>query len=565
LGQVLASRTLAGSDRLRRFLRFVVETTLAGGADRIKEYSIGTEVYDRGDGFDPRSDAVVRAEAARLREKLRSYYETEGAGSAVTIELPKGGYVPVFRPGSPAPATPPQSIVVLPFVNMSPDPDTDHFADGLTEELIHGLARVAGLKVVARTSAFQFKGVAADVREVGARVGAGTVLEGSVRQARDGVRITAQLIGVADGYHLWSGVFTQKVDDAVEAQEELARAVVRALHGPLIGKRMTREQSGNPQARELYLRGRHGVRQWTVAGMQSGLASLRRAIEIDPSFAAAYEALAETLAMSLYFGALPTQWIVTELVAAAERALSLDNGLPGAHAALGAAHAVHDHDWERARRDFECSLEAAPQDAGNLSRFAFLYHLPLRRFEEALEMSQRALALDPADPLLGMSYATVYFWMGRLSEGVEHHREALALNPHFPQSWWNLGYNLAGAGDYAAALDAYRQADRLTGEGVNLLLLGDMGRVLALAGHTDEARRIDNLLEQRSRNAWTPPLARAWTAVGLGEYDAALDWMEAAYDARHAFLIWAAVDPRYEPLRGRQRFGDLLRRMGLER
>jgi adenylate cyclase len=272
LEKILATELFAGSERLSRFLRFTVEQALEGCADQLKEYVLGLEVFDRKKSFDPRLESIVRVEAGRLRAKLKEYYETEGRDDPVRIDYGKGSYIPVFerqeRPASPAwrrllrywkvaavtavlllevvthrPASlfwrnlsrgepgrpPPSSIAVLPFADLSPQKDQEYFSDGLTDELINRLSQVEGLLVLARTSSFQFKGKAQDIRKIGKELNVGGVLEGSVRKTGNRLRITAQLVDVADGFHLWSQTYEREITGSFEVQVEIAQAIVESL------------------------------------------------------------------------------------------------------------------------------------------------------------------------------------------------------------------------------------------------------------------------------------------------------------------------------------------------
>ena len=251
LKRILVSNIFAHSARLSRFLQFVVERGNAGRADDLKEYAIGIEVFERESDFDPRIDPIVRVQAAKVRSKLMEYYASVGRDDELVISIPKGGYAPVFesaphtlskssaqaakKPGPPpADESPRASLAVLPFVNMSPEPDNEYFSDGLTEEVINALTTVPGLQVVGRTSAFRFKGQHHDVREIGGQLNAEAILEGSVRRAGIQLRITTQLINVKDGYHLWSHTFKREMKDIFEIQEEISEAVLEAL-APFFG------------------------------------------------------------------------------------------------------------------------------------------------------------------------------------------------------------------------------------------------------------------------------------------------------------------------------------------
>src|SRR5262245_5151780 len=231
LDRVLSSPQFAKAARLGRFLRLIVEESLGGNEALLKEHRIGVEVYDRGGDFDPRLDPIVRVQAAKLRSKLLEYYAGPGVHDPIAIEVPKGSYVPAIRArGAAAEGQVKRSrVAVLPFVNIGDDRGNEPFTDGLTEELISRLARIPSLQVVARTSVFRFKGRSDDVREIGRLLAADVVLEGSARWSKERVRVTAQLIAVDTGYHLFSRTYQRDWKDLFELQDEIARAVVQEI------------------------------------------------------------------------------------------------------------------------------------------------------------------------------------------------------------------------------------------------------------------------------------------------------------------------------------------------
>jgi adenylate cyclase len=249
LERVLTSVTFTRAGRMSRFLRFIVEETLQGKGSQLKEYRIGVDVFDRNASYDPRIDPVVRSEARRLRSKLLEYYAEEGGKDKVRIHLAKGRYAAVFEaPGSgtadveaaPLATTPAsadlRSIAVLPFMNLTPHPENEYFSDGLTEELIHALGKLRGLRVVARTSVFQYKGKAYDVRQIGEQLHVRMVLEGSVRRFGERMRITTHLIDATDGYHVWSDSYDRSTVDSFTAQQELSSEIVSSLRQRLLGR-----------------------------------------------------------------------------------------------------------------------------------------------------------------------------------------------------------------------------------------------------------------------------------------------------------------------------------------
>jgi adenylate cyclase len=239
LGKILESALFIRSERLRRFLRVAVDRALAGETEGLKEYALGRDVFDRDEGYDPRIDSIVRVEATRLRKKIREYYLHPGSNDPVVIEFRRGSYVPAFAHAQPAVQQPASSgplntrtVAVLPFVNLSPDPDQDFFCDGITEEILIALTAISELNVVARSSVFHFKGKTADVREIGRQLGAGTVIEGSVRKAENRLRVSAQTIDASSGVLIWSGTFDREVSDVFEVQGEIARAIAESLRDP---------------------------------------------------------------------------------------------------------------------------------------------------------------------------------------------------------------------------------------------------------------------------------------------------------------------------------------------
>ena len=307
------------------------------------------EVFGRKPSYDPRLDGVVRVEAVKLRSRLKDYYETDGAADPVRIDLPKGGYLPCFeelshavepiekvaapprrawwtdwrwraslfalvvlagillaRTAHPRPATPDSSsIAVLPFVNLSSDKENEYFSDGLTDDLIDALTKVRGLRVVARGSAFQFKGKNPDIRAVGRQLNVATVLEGSVQRSGDRLRITAQLSSVADGYHVWSQTYDRRLADVFAVQDEISRAIVGALEVRVAvdpGRRLVESSTQDLEAYNLYLQGRFHLNQWRPESVRKGIEYFTQAIAKDPAYAPAYAGMADCYTWLGVFG-----------------------------------------------------------------------------------------------------------------------------------------------------------------------------------------------------------------------------------------------------------------------
>ena len=283
LARIVSSPEFISSARLCRFLTHVVNRTVGGDVDSLKEFSIAMEVFDRTSDYDPNIDAIVRVAARRLRSKLKAYYEQEpGRGDPVLIGLRPGSYVPIFRLLDTRPRKEQQeigaetrvtaaSVAVLPFVNMSPEPDQEYFCDGMTEEIINSLTHVAGLNVIARTSAFQFKGMSVDIREVGRRLDADLVIEGSVRKSGDQLRISAQAIQTESGHHLWSEIFCRESADVFAIQEDIAQAIAGSLRLHVPEARSRARTSGNLEAYTRKLKPRMLLRQESPETLQAAL------------------------------------------------------------------------------------------------------------------------------------------------------------------------------------------------------------------------------------------------------------------------------------------------------
>ena len=308
LERILASKGFANAERMSRFLRFAVEHTLENRAAELKEYVIGVEVFDRTGSYDPRLDPVVRVEARRLRSKLASYYEEEGKADALLIDFPKGAYVAVFRNRTETTRTPAASqkrstIAVLPFANLSAGSKNDYFSDGLTQELIHLLTKVDGLRVVAWNSSSQLKGKTPDPYSVGQQLKVGSVLTGSIRGANDKLRITAQLVNTADGYYLWSETYDREMKDVFAIQEEISSAIVKTLSDKLASKAPELKSSArNLEAYNLYLKGRFHWNKRTGVGLHRSIQYFTDAIAVDQDFAMAYSGLADSYSLLADYG-----------------------------------------------------------------------------------------------------------------------------------------------------------------------------------------------------------------------------------------------------------------------
>ncbi len=559
LDRLLASRTFAGSERLRRFLRFAVEHALAGETGRLKEYSLGVEVFDRQSDYDPRIDPIVRVEARRLRAKLRTYFAEEGVNDPLILSIPEGSYAPLFSPRAEAKAAEPEipSIAVLPFANFSAEPRQDYFCDGITEEIINALAKVGGLRVVARTSAFQFKGKSEDIREIAARLNARYVVEGSVRKARASVRITAQLIDARDGYHLWSETYERKLAGVFAVQDEISWAIVNALKVRLApAAKLVPDYEADPDAYALYLKGRYYWNRQTISGLHKSVSLFKQVLAGHPRYAPAWCGLADAYCFLAYHGAASPVRVVAQVEAAVAKACEIDDSLADAHATLGAVQAFYQWRWDEALRELDRAIELAPGLARALE-WRGAVRAATGDLRGGLADVEQALRIDPLSLDIGTTLGFLFYVARRFDEAIEQYLRILDLEPAYEIACLQLGQAHAGAGEFDEAIRSCERAWRL---GRNPLSLGLTGEAHARAGRSAEARGLLKRLDRLARETHVSPLARAFIHLGLDEREEAFGWLERAVAERSSWLAWLKVDPRYDSLRDEARFHELLRR-----
>ena len=465
-----------------------------------------------------------------------------------------------------AAALPDNSIAVLPFTNMSPDPADEYFSDGLTEELIGALAKVKGLHVTARTSAFAFKDTNRDVRDIGKQLNVRTVLEGSVRREQDRVRISAQLIGVEDGFNLWSESYDYELESVLALQETLSRAIVSALQIHL-SPRATGSMSAppsrvNPEAYDLYLKGRYYWARLNTGGFQKSIEVFQEAIALDPDYAPPHAGLAIAFSFAGYFGLMPPReaFPLSKMQAAA--ALALDPQSSEALVVRGMAWLTYDWDWERARDDMERALELSPN--ASLPHWAYTVYLTALDPEAALDSALRTLALDPLSlPIMNL-VAFAYLERGMLDEAKRMDEEMLAMDPSFNAAHWNLGIVHLLRGQFEEALEDLGRAVEYSGGMVPALAI----QAFAYAKSGDEKNALAILAELESRRqspgrGYASPVLIACVYEGLGQTEDALKWLEIGLEERDGWLINLNAFPRFESLRGEPRFKDILRQVGL--
>jgi serine/threonine-protein kinase len=454
------------------------------------------------------------------------------------------------------------SIAVLPFTNMSPDPENDYFGDGLAEELANALAQLPDLRVAARTSAFQFRGKESDIREIGDKLNVGTILEGSVRKAGSRLRVTAQLISVSDGFHLWSDRYDREMEDIFAIQDEITSAIVDQLKvrlGLEPDESIVRRHTDNLDAYALYLKGLYYWNSLTPEGLRKSRECYEKAIEIDPDYALAHAALSMWHQSLAFWADAPPTEAFGKSRAAAERALEIDETVALAHNCLAVIHFMHDWDWETAEREFERAIELDPSSPFGHLNYAFLL-TDLARYEDALREIRIAQRLDPLSTVVNTWAASLLVSAGRVSEGIAELEEIAARDPEAwqPHLWLSGAYSRAGMQD-GAITSAERAVERARNLAVTTMALAC---AYYLRGRTEDGDRILQELQERAQRGYVSPTLLALVHVARGAVNEAVECAERAYDERDHWLQGVRGNPsgvRFDD----PRLQAILRRIGL--
>ncbi|HEY1659160.1 MAG TPA: hypothetical protein VGG14_12485 [Candidatus Sulfotelmatobacter sp.] len=604
LGTILASSIFLNAQRPTQFLRFIVEITLAGNERQIKEYLLGVEVFGRPESYDPKDDPVVRIEAGRLRKKLAEYYSGPGLTDSVVIDVPRGGYVPVFRaktsgleivsrreedasrPKSSAlgkaaviiiatvlflAATyvvrfrhsslgTPISIAVLPFLNLNANPTEAYLSDGVAEELTTDLAQLKGLRVVAATSAFQFRGKAEDVRKIGQALNAQALLEGSIRQSQGALRIDAQLIDTRNGFHIWSKGYDVQLADLQASEQDIVEQAARTLQIPVSAKpHPAKSDTDNPEAHVLYLHGRYLWNTRQMPDMEESIRLFERALTDDPNYALAYAGLADSYTVMTINTQMSPAEAVPRAQAALQRALELDPNLARAHATLGLLESQCEWKWRDAEQEFRKAIELDPNYAP-AHHWAALNYMELGDFADADAEFRRAEVLDPLSPMITEGLAENFHDAHRFDDAI-----STVLNmPDQRVGWVILAQSYVFKGEYREALKIPKVANPDDLEGLVI-------RAAALARSGDRAAALKILagIEQNPQNTgpthgYIPPGYLAWAYAMVGEKEKSFALLDKAYKQRDPALANLKVGPGFDILRGDPRFTVLLHKVGFD-
>ena len=455
-----------------------------------------------------------------------------------------------------------KSIAVLPFENLSSDPDNAYFADGVQDEILTRLAKIGELKVIARSSTQRYESSGEDPREIGKQLGVAHVLEGSVQKAADNVRVRVQLINAATATHLWAESYDRKLTDIFAVESEIATKVAAALRA-----RLTRSEQNallvrpteNAEAYQRYLLGRYFWNKRTATDFEKAIGYFNQAIEKDPNYALAFAGLADAYVLLSAYGEARPNDTFPAAKAAAMKAFELDPTLGEAHAALGMALFAYDLKFAEARREFQRAIELNPNYATAHQWYAECGLTPFRKFDEAVAEVKRALELDPLSVIINADVGSVLGYAGRHDEAIAQLRKTVEMDPNFYYSRWQLGeaLEIKGFNDEAAA--HYKKAIELNDDPLPRALLGHL---YARSGRKDEAKEILHQLRELSKERYVLAFNLALVHIGLGENTAAIDLLEQAYEQRDGYNIgFIKVDPWLDPLRGQPRFEALVQKI----
>lgn len=459
------------------------------------------------------------------------------------------------------------TLAVLPFANLSRDRDDEYFSDAMTEELINACVKIQGLKIASRTSVYALKGKNLDVREIGRQLSVGAVLEGSVRRTRNTFRITAELISAKDGYHLWSETYDRELIDLLDVQEELARAIARALSVTLVGKetQLVRPLTENLEAYHFYLKGRFFLNKRNPDDMRRGIEYFERAIQADPDYALAYSGLADSYHMLAIYCVLQPREAYPKAQIAAARALALNDSLAETHVSVAYVALAYEWDWVTGEREFRRAIALDPGHAWAHQWLGWCL-VTLGRVDEAATAARRAMELEPLAPVLHSRSGHVLTYTGRPEEGAAASLRALELDPRCAVAFETLAYAYCHPSlrRYDEAISALTQALSLSGNSAKFMLPA----AYALNGDRDEATRLLRDLQLDIESGRRPPgvttMWISWAYATLGDIDEAFRWLELAYVDRVFTVALLRTDFGYDSLRFDARFVALLHQMGFD-
>jgi TolB-like protein/Tfp pilus assembly protein PilF len=457
-----------------------------------------------------------------------------------------------------------RSIAVIPFINMSTDPENEYFSDGITEEILNALVKVEGLQVTSRTSSFAFKGKNMDVREIGKQLNVTSVLEGSVRKAGNKVRITAQLINCVDDYHLWSDTYDRQLEDIFDVQDEISRKIANQLRAKLTSDDMKQNlvtpPTENLNAYNTYLKGLFHLSYWTPQETKKAIEYFYQAIEIEEKFSLPFSGLAYCYTMLGAMGQMPPLKAYPIGKEMAQKALELDNGLAESHIAMALIKLFYEWDLDGAEQALERARVLNPGSA-NVYHFYALYYVARGKFEEGVESIKKALELDPLSLIINQHYAEGLIWVGKLEESLAQIDKTLEMDPNFRPAIENKGWVYIEMGDYKNAIKTFQRFQELTGHPLKGQV--GLGYAYAISGDIEKAKECHDKLSQREKIEPEVMLHMDFVVIytALNDLDKLFYHLEEAFKQKAGvFFIKTALI--FENLRKSSRYKQLMKKYG---
>jgi adenylate cyclase len=455
-----------------------------------------------------------------------------------------------------------ESIAVLPFKNKSVDPNTEYLSDGLVESLIYRMSQVPNLKVSPTSSVIRYKGKDVDVAKIASELGVDAVMTGRLAQIGESLTISVELVDARNNRLLWGEQYDRKMSDLLVTQREIASEIVRKLQLRLSGegeKALTRRYTDNNDAYQLYLKGRFHFAKRNRPDVERSVEYFKQAIALDPNFALAYSALANSYNGMTAYPYMAPKDAVPLAKAAANRALEIDPTLAEAHTALANSLACFDWNWKEAEQEFRRAVELNPNDAGTHWRYGMFYLMPVGRLEEAIAEGKRSLELEPLDLNHGANLSGLYFYAGRYDEALEQARQVHGLDSNFIVGRWALSQVYIQKGMFAEAIELNEKA--LQTEPTNPVFLRFAGIAYAKAGRRQEAEKIIDRFREIAKTQYVMSYHLALIYSALGDKDKAIAELENAFNEHDYLLPRIKVEPFLDPLRTDRRFQELIKRM----
>ncbi|MDQ3256168.1 MAG: protein kinase [Acidobacteriota bacterium] len=455
------------------------------------------------------------------------------------------------------------SVAVLPFVNAGGDSNTEYLSDGISETLINSLTQLQQLRVVARHTAFRYKGKEIDPQTVGRELNVRAVLMGRVRQLGDTLNIQVDLVDVTTGAQLWGNDYERKISDVLAVKQEIAREVTEKLRLRLSGEerqQLIKRDTTNAEAYRLYLHGRVHWNKFTEEGFRKSIEYFKQAIEKDPAYALAYSGLADSYSLLGEFSVAPPKESFPQARAYAEKALVLDETLAEAHLSLGMVELLYEWDWPGAEKELRRAKELDPNNP-QAHHFYGHYLQVVGRVDDAINETKRGLELDPTSLVINAELGWAYYCARQYDQAIAQDRKTLELDPNFVYTSWVIAQSYEQTGRYQESVAELKRARTIDANWP--YIIAELGYAYAASGERSEAEKILQQLKERAAREYIDAILIAYIYVGLGQKDQAFAWLEKAYQERSGLVPWLKGEPKWDPLRGDARFADLLRRIGL--